>query len=72
MLSFQSPFHTMCATHTAVLSHLDNSVDIVYFDFLQLDQCPDVIIMASGRFKYKGVSDGQARYKEEEKEMSGI
>jgi hypothetical protein len=68
MLSFQAPFHSMCATHTAVLSHLDNSVDIVYFDFLQLDNCPDVIISSEGRFKYQGVSDGQARYKEQEKE----
>lgn len=67
MLSFESPFHDMCVSKTAVLSHLDNTIEIVYFDFVQLEKCPDVIINSDGRFKYCGVSDGQARYKQEEK-----
>lgn len=69
MLTFETPFHDMCSSHTAILYNSDYTIDSVYFDHLQLDKCPDIIVTSDGRFKYKGVSDGQAIYTQIEGEM---
>lgn len=68
MLSFETPFHDMCASHTAILYRLDNTIQSVYFNDVQLDKCPDIIVTEEGRFKYCGVSDGQAIYRQVESE----
>lgn len=65
MLTFGNPFHDMCASHTAILYKLDHTIESVYFDHIELSKCPDVIVNSEGRFKYKGVSDGQAIYIQE-------
>ena len=66
MLSFEPPFHDICSRHTAILYNSDNTIDSVYFDDVELDKCPNVIITSEGRFEYKGVSDGQAIYRQME------
>lgn len=66
MLIFETPFHDMCASHTAILYKLDHTIESVYFDHVGLEKCPDVIVNSEGRFRYKGVSDGQAIYTQEE------
>lgn len=65
MLSFETPFHDMCASHTALLYKSDRTIESVYFDYVQLSKCPDIIATEEGRFKYRGVSDGQAIYRQE-------
>lgn len=67
MLTFETPFHDMCASHTGILYKLDRTIESVYFDHVELSRCPDVIVTSEGRFRYKGVSDGQAIYTQEEK-----
>lgn len=66
MLTFETPFHDMCANHTGILYKLDHTIESVYFDHVELSRCPDVIVNSEGRFRYKGVSDGQAIYTQEE------
>lgn len=65
-MTFETPFHNMCASHTGILYRLGQTISSVYFDDVKLESCPNAIVTTDGKFKYCGVSDGQAIYRQEE------
>lgn len=65
-IQFEPPFNGTCARHQGLLYKLGGGRP-AFIDFKQegLSEIPKVIIIEGMRFEFKGVSEGQAIYREE-------
>jgi hypothetical protein len=64
-VQFEGPFHGMCARHQGLL-YKDSETRPAFIDFIQegLKEIPNVIVREKVRFNFKGVTEGQAIYRE--------
>jgi hypothetical protein len=65
-IQFEGPFQGTCARHQGLL-YKDTETRSAFIDFKQegLKEIPNVIVREEVRFEFKGVSEGQAIYREE-------
>lgn len=81
LIKFELPFHPMCLEHRGLLISLNLTAPNQYVDFDQIGmkECPEVLVMGFDRenqygksegvevrYRYQGVQDGRAVYREED------
>lgn len=81
LIKFELPIHPISLEHRGLLISLDLTIPNQYVDFdhLGLTGCPEVLVigaekenehgkpqMAEVRYRYHGVQDGRAVYREED------
>lgn len=81
LMKFELPTHPMCLEHRGLLISLDLTIPNQYVDFDQvgLKECPEVLVIGTEkenehgkprvvevRYRYQGVQDGRAVYREED------